>query len=82
MITIYDQNGKEVAMFQGHSNLKYEMISNSSRLEILKTENVTNKTIVASYPPSYYGEINSENKKIKLKLLRVGLERFQLSLIS
>ena len=21
MITIYDQNGKEVAMFQGHSNL-------------------------------------------------------------
>ena len=53
MITIYDQNGKEVAMFQGHSNLKYEMISNSSRLEILKTENVTNKTIVASYPPDY-----------------------------
>ena len=67
MITIYDQNGKEVAMFQGHSNLKYEMISNSSRLEILKTENVTNKTIVASYPPSYYGEINSENKKINNK---------------
>mgnify|MGYP003618074283 CR=1 FL=1 len=65
MITIYDQNGKEVAMFQGYSNLKYEMISNSSRLEILKTENVTNKTIVASYPPSYYGEINSENKKVK-----------------
>ena len=54
-------------MFQGHSNLKYEMISNSPRLEILKTENLINKTIVASYPPSYYGEINSENKKLNNK---------------
>ena len=65
MITIYDQNGKEVAMFQGHGSLKYEIISNSPRLEILKTENVVNKTIVASYPSSYYGEVNNENKKIK-----------------
>lgn len=65
MITIYDQNGKEVAMFQGYGNLKYEIISNSPRLEILKTENVVNKTIVASYPSSYYGEVNNENKKIK-----------------
>ena len=68
MIIIYDQNGKEVAMFQGHNNLKYEIISNSPRLEILKTEllttlNVVNKTIVASYPSSYYGEVNNENKK-------------------
>lgn len=65
MITIYDQNGKEVAMFQGHGNLKYEMVSSNSRLEIHKTENVTKRTIVASYPPSFYGEINSENMKIK-----------------
>ena len=65
MITIYDQNGKEVAMFQGYGNLKYEIISNSPRLEILKTENVVNKTVVASYPSSYYGEVNNENKKIK-----------------
>ena len=70
MITIYDQNGKEVAMFQGYGNLKYEIISNSPRLEILKTEkipslNVANKTVVASYPSSYYGEVNNENKKIK-----------------
>lgn len=65
MITIYDQNGKEVAMFQGHTNLKYEMVSNSPRLEILKTENVVHKTIIASYPPSFYGEVTSENKKIK-----------------
>ena len=65
MITIYDQNGKEVAMFQGHGNLKYEIISNSPRLEILKTENVVNKTVVASYPSSYYGKVNNENKKIK-----------------
>ena len=65
MITIYDQNGKEVAMFQGYGNLKYEIISNSPRLEILKTENVVNKTIVASYPSSYYVEVNNESKKIK-----------------
>lgn len=65
MITIYDQNGKEVAMFQGHGNLKYEMVSSNSRLEIHKTENVTKRTIVASYPPTYIGEINSENMKIK-----------------
>lgn len=65
MITIYDQNGKEVAMFQGHGNLKYEIVSNNSRLEIHKTENITRKTIVASYPPDYIGEISSENMKIK-----------------
>ena len=68
MITIYDQNGKEVAMFQGYGNLKYEIISNSPRLEILKTENVVNKTVVASYPSSYYGEVNNENKKLNNKL--------------
>ena len=65
MITIYDQNGKEVAMFQGYENTKYEMISNNSRLEIHKIENLVKRTIVASYPPTYIGEINSENMKIK-----------------
>ena len=65
MITIYDQNGKAVAMFKGTSIIKYEIVSNSSRLEIHKIENLTKRTIIASYPPSYSGEIDNENIKSK-----------------
>ena len=65
MITIYNQNGKEVAMFQGYGSTKYEMQSNNSRLEIYKIENITKRTLIANYPPSYTGEIGSENIKRK-----------------